>query len=183
VALNPTSWWELSQNGLFLDAPQRHKVARKPMGSPSSSTDRGTHRAGFANARKIDGGRSFVVHTVLAAVLNRARGTGVSDLHDALDFHGIRGAAIHPGVGEEHIRCTGYTEPRVDAGLVSNNRSSFFAVRVSMPLTAAEAGAAPAVPLWPPAGPWPPAPLWPNQTPRAARLASFPNKSAAVSAR
>src|SRR3569833_203472 len=37
VALNPTSWWELSQNGLFFEAPQRHSVARKPMGSPSSS--------------------------------------------------------------------------------------------------------------------------------------------------
>src|ERR1700736_6605521 len=38
VALNPTSWCELSQNGLFFEAPHRHRVARKPMGSPSSSS-------------------------------------------------------------------------------------------------------------------------------------------------
>src|SRR5207248_5497488 len=35
LALKPASRCEPSQYGLFLDAPQRHKVARKPAGTPS----------------------------------------------------------------------------------------------------------------------------------------------------
>jgi NTE family protein len=37
VALNPASWCEPSQNGLLREAPQRHNVARKPVGTPSST--------------------------------------------------------------------------------------------------------------------------------------------------
>jgi len=69
----------------------------------------------------------------------------VSDLHDALDFHGIRGAAIHPGVLARNTSGAPVTQARAwMQRLVSNNRSSFSPCAVSMPLTAAEAGAAPA---------------------------------------
>ncbi len=57
VAAKPTSWCEPSQYGLFLEAPQRHSVARKLVVLPATlSSPRTAYGPASRTANKFTGG-------------------------------------------------------------------------------------------------------------------------------